>query len=231
MPRTKDPDPVQAYVDVAVMAAIRAPLTYRLSKDMEGRPGQRVQVPLGSRRAMGVIVRPAGPLAPGIKVREILRTFDSEPVLTQELVDLGLWMADYYLAPIGEVFHAMLPLRPEKRRCRVIRLTEEGRSKLEEMESSLLTETRLGHETRLLRYAAENPSASFERIRRMFTSVPQVLERALAGKWLDVESVERGRGRRKVLSVRLAAGPVPSVPHRLNVPRRISTRRPASSYP
>jgi primosomal protein N' (replication factor Y) (superfamily II helicase) len=198
------------------MAAIRAPLTYRLSKDMEVHPGQRVQVPLGSRRAMGVVVRPAGPLAPGIKVREILRTFDSEPVLTQELVDLGLWVADYYLAPVGEVFRAMLPLRPEGRRSKIIRLTKEGRSRLEEMESSLLTETRSGHETLLLRYAAENPGASLEGIRRKFTSVPQILERAFAGKWLEIESVERSRGRRNIFCVRLAAGPVPSAPPRLS---------------
>ena len=37
----------EAMVDVAVMAAIRYPLTYRVPPSLDVRTGQRVQVPLG----------------------------------------------------------------------------------------------------------------------------------------------------------------------------------------
>src|SRR5881296_2951952 len=108
-------------VNVAVMAAIRQPLTYLVPASMEVRPGQRVVVPLGAREVVGVALEPVERLAPGIKVRAILR------VLSPGLLTLGLWIQDYYLAPVGEVFSAMLPLRAETRRARVLELTSLGK--------------------------------------------------------------------------------------------------------
>lgn len=198
------------------MAALRAALTYRAPEGTSVRPGQRVQVPLGSRRAVGVVVEPVARAAPGIQIREILRVVDPEPILSPELVVLGLWIAEYYLAPVGEVFRGMLPLRANTGRSRVVRLTDRGKHKLEELESSLLTEARSGIETQLLQFVAGNPESPLERVRRKFIESPQVLERALAEKWLEVATVERSRGRRRVMSVRLAAGPVPSHPPRLS---------------
>src|SRR5271169_4343457 len=91
-------------VDVAVMAAIRNPLTYRVPEGMDVRAGHRVQVPLGTRQARGIALEPGERLAPGVKVREIARVLDAEPLLSPELLTLGLWIAEYYLAPVGEVF-------------------------------------------------------------------------------------------------------------------------------
>ena len=34
---------------------------------------------------------------------------DILPALTPKLIELGNWIAGYYLAPIGEVFRGMLP--------------------------------------------------------------------------------------------------------------------------
>ena len=113
MSRKKAPENL---VDVAVMAAIRGPLTYRAPASMQVRAGQRVLVPLATRRVMGVALEPMARMAPGVKVRDILRVIDPEPILSPELLTLGLWMAEYYLAPVGEVFRAMLPLRAESRR-------------------------------------------------------------------------------------------------------------------
>lgn len=180
------------------------------------RPGQRVQVPLGSRRATGVVIEPVAHAAPGIKIREILRVVDPVPVLSPELVVLGLWIAEYYLAPVGEVFRGMLPLRANTGRSRVVRLTDRGKHKLEELGSSLLTEARSGIETQLLQFVAGNPEAPLERLRRSFVEAPQVLDRAFREKWLEVATVERSRGRRRVMAVRLAAGPVPMHPPRLS---------------
>ena len=41
-------------------------------------------------------------------------------------MQLGRWIADYYLAPIGEVFRTMLPLSAEFRRAIGYRITEKG---------------------------------------------------------------------------------------------------------
>jgi primosomal protein N' (replication factor Y) len=148
-------------VNVAVMTAIRGPLTYSVPESIEVRAGQRVLVPLATRKVMGVALDPArrDRLAPGVKVRDLLRVVDPEPILSPELLTLGLWMAEYYLAPVGEVFRAMVPLRAESRRTRWLQITEKGRRRLEELTSSLLEESRSGEEAALLSYVAKAGAA------------------------------------------------------------------------
>ena len=51
-------------------------------------------------------------------------------VLDEQLLHLGRWIADYYLAPLGEVFRTMLPLNAEFKRSIGYRLTEEGQMAL-----------------------------------------------------------------------------------------------------
>jgi primosomal protein N' (replication factor Y) (superfamily II helicase) len=208
--------PAPRLVNVAVMAAIRNALTYSVPDGVELRPGQRVQVPLGTRRALGVVIESVANLAPGIKAREIVRAVDAEPSLSPELIKLGLWIAEYYLAPVGEVFRAMLPLRAATRRSQVLRIAEAGMRQLAELDSSLLGESRRGADAELLRYVAGEGDVPLDRLRRKFAASPQVVERALAEKWLGISEVELARGRRQVLNVRLAAGPVPARAPRLS---------------
>jgi primosomal protein N' (replication factor Y) (superfamily II helicase) len=156
MPRRRAP---KNLINVAVMTAIRGPLTYGVPESMHVRPGQRVVVPLSTRRVLGVALEPVADMAPGVKVREILRVVDPEPILSPELLTLALWIAEYYLAPVGEVFRALLPLRAESNRTRWVQITEKGRKKLEELNASLLDESRGGEEAALLSYLA-NAAAS-----------------------------------------------------------------------
>ena len=165
------------------MAAIPHLLTYRFPDSLSVSPGQRVLVPLAARKATGIVLRPTGRLAPGIEVREALRALDPEPVLSPELVRLGLWISDYYLAPPGQVFRAMLPLRQETRRARLVHLTDEGRRTMQELLASLLEESRGSQEVALLAYLDRRPGASVEILDKKF---PGALQRALAQKWVMV---------------------------------------------
>jgi len=65
--------PSEQLVDVAVMAALRHTLTYRVPDGLDVRTGQRVLVPLGNRRALGIALEPVARMAPGLKARDILR--------------------------------------------------------------------------------------------------------------------------------------------------------------
>jgi primosomal protein N' (replication factor Y) len=200
------------------MAAIRHPLTYRFPPSLSVSPGQRVLVPLTTRKATGIVLGPTSRLAPGIEVREALRAIDPEPVLSSELVKLGLWISDYYLAPPGEVFRTMLPLRRETRRARLVRLTEEGSRKMQELAATLLEESRGSQEAALLAYLDRRRGASVEILQKKF---PDAFPRALVEKWVTVEEVKAERNRRKVFAVQLA-GPLPDRPPRLSpVARRI----------
>jgi primosomal protein N' (replication factor Y) (superfamily II helicase) len=203
-------------VDVAVMAAIRDTLTYLVPDSFTVEPGQRVQVPLATRKATGIVLRAGSPLPSGIQARPILRVLDPEPVLSPELLELGIWIADYYVAPIGEVFRAMLPLRSDTRRARNVRLSELGQQKLLEMNAQ--KEEAASPAAELLNYLAMRGSASAPVLRRKFA---EVLTEALKEKLIVVEEVELERSQRQVFAVRIT-GPVPEKAARLSpVAKRI----------
>jgi primosomal protein N' (replication factor Y) (superfamily II helicase) len=98
-------------VSVAVPVALDHALTYRVPDDwpQPPAPGRRVLVPLGHRALVGV-VRAATDPAPPEKLRALLADLDdAEPTLTAELVALCEWLADYYVAPVGEAYRLALP--------------------------------------------------------------------------------------------------------------------------
>jgi primosomal protein N' (replication factor Y) (superfamily II helicase) len=201
-------------VDVAVMAAIRYPLTYRVPESMDVRTGQRLLVPLGSRRATGIALEPVARTAPGLKVREILRVLDPVPLLSPELLTLGLWISEYYLAPVGEVFRAMLPLRSTTRRARLVQITDLGRERLQELEASLLEEARQSAEASLLRLLAERQAVEpqgvpLESVRRRFAAGGDLMAGALEQGWISISEVEREQTHRKTFAVRLGTGAPP----------------------
>jgi primosomal protein N' (replication factor Y) len=99
---------------VAIDAPLRRVFDYRapaLADGQQLRPGQRVWVPFGRRRAVGVIleVRDHSDL-PADKLRSALALIDDEPVLDDVLLDLLRWSAEYYRHPPGEVIAAALPV-------------------------------------------------------------------------------------------------------------------------
>jgi primosomal protein N' (replication factor Y) len=211
-PRSKESN----LVDVAVMTGIRNTLTYLVPDSVVVEPGQRVQVPLATRKATGIVLRAGSTLPPGIAARPILRVLDTEPVLTPELLELGLWIADYYVAPIGEVYRAMLPLRADTRRARSIRLSELGQQKLQEINQT--KEGPFGPAGDLLNYLATRGSVSVQVLRQKFF---EAFLLALKEKWLIIDEVERERTQRQVYAVRLAC-PMPEKPLRLSpVAKRI----------
>ncbi len=203
-------------VSVAVFAAVPRALTYSLPAGCEVQPGQRVVVPLGARRVMGLVLGRAARLAPGIQTRDVLRVLDEEPLLAPPLVELGQWIADYYLAPVGEVFRAMLPLRPPERRSRVVTLTEAGRQKITELSAGLLEEERQSDEATLLNYLAAHDQVTWNTLLRKFPPASSpALRQALKRGWILLRELERPRRQREIWGVRLA-GPVPERVARLS---------------
>src|SRR5258708_21969571 len=82
-------------------------------------PGARVRVPFGEREVIGHVVERVA--STEFEARAILEVLDEPPPLLPHLVELGLWVAARYRAPLGEVVKAMLPAgvraaRPRGRR-------------------------------------------------------------------------------------------------------------------
>jgi len=92
---------------------LRTTFTYAVPESLQGtvRPGSRVLVPFRKKAMVGVVVELAESAPQGAKIREITRVLDFVPALTPKLIELAHWIEGYYLAPIGEVFRAMLPAR------------------------------------------------------------------------------------------------------------------------
>src|SRR5689334_13052559 len=167
------------------MTGIRNTLTYSVPDAITVQPGQRVQVPLATRKATGIVLRAGTTLPPGIAARPIVRVLDPEPVLTPELLELGVWIADYYVAPIGEVYRAMLPLRADTRRARSIRLSEAGQKHLAEINAS--TDEPAHAASELLNYVATRGSVSLPVLRQRYS---EALLLATNEKWLTIDEVE-----------------------------------------
>lgn len=77
-------------------------------------PGARVLVPFGKRRLTGYIVGVSGEISPELKarkvrIRKVVEIPDDEPVLTEEILELTRWTADYYAGSWGELLKAALP--------------------------------------------------------------------------------------------------------------------------
>ena len=87
--------------------------------------GGRVLVPFRQQRVSGIVTA-LHTNPPRVKTRDVLDVIDATPSLDEQLLLLGKWIADYYLAPIGEVFRTMLPLHAEFKRTIAYRITQEG---------------------------------------------------------------------------------------------------------
>lgn len=120
-------------VGVALDTPLRRIFDYRVPQQQAVVPGQRLWVPFGRRRVVGVAteVRQTTTVAEG-KLRAVLGPVDSEPTFDAALLKLLLWSSEYYRHPVGEVIAAALPgplrqgtaLREE---IVVLKLTELGR--------------------------------------------------------------------------------------------------------
>ena len=97
--------------------------------------GQRVVVPFGRRRQVGVVVAiAAGSDVPADRLKPILQAFSDEPPLDAETFALLRFCADYYQYPYGQALLSMLPARLRQtepavaRKLHVYSLTAQARA-------------------------------------------------------------------------------------------------------
>src|ERR1700731_448185 len=113
------------FCDVALAVPLDMAFTYTVPPGMEPVVGGRVLVPFRQQRMSGIVVE-LHDRAPQVKTKKVIEVLDLSPVLDAQLLRLGLWIAGYYLAPLGEVFRTMLPLSAEFKRAVAYRITKEG---------------------------------------------------------------------------------------------------------
>lgn len=100
------------YVEVLVPLPLHAVFTYRLPSHLIGNVGvgHRVIVPFGTKKFYTAIVTGFANLPPAnMEVKEVALLLDNAPVLRHPQLKLWRWIADYYLAAVGDVYKAALP--------------------------------------------------------------------------------------------------------------------------
>ena len=113
------------FCDVALAVPLDMVFTYRVPADISPVVGGRVLVPFRQQRLPGIVTE-LHDRKPSMAAKNVISVLDHEPVLDDQLLRLGKWIADYYLAPIGEVFRTMLPLSAEFKRSIGYRITQQG---------------------------------------------------------------------------------------------------------
>jgi len=199
------------YCDVALAVPLDMVFTYAIPAGMEPVVGGRVLVPFRLQRMSGIVVelhdRP-----PHVKTKKVLEALDLSPVLDEQLLKLGKWIADYYLAPLGEVFRTMLPLSAEFKRAITYRITDDGHMALHlaGMSGSPARSRRTPDEQlvefRVLDYLAERDSVREESLRGA-TRVSKALLAGMARKkWIAREDVSAARDAARLVKVAVLVG-------------------------
>lgn len=147
------------YAEVAVPVHVSSTFIYRLpvSKRQLAQAGSRIVVPLARKFVTGYIVALLDDLRPGTSLQESAikdakDVLDVIPLLTPELLQLTRWVADYYLAPWGEVIKAALPPGISPTIDQFLSLTEKGRAEVGKWSSG----DTLNNKQRLLQLLAES---------------------------------------------------------------------------
>jgi len=184
------------FCDVAVPVPLDMAFTYRIPENASPVIGGRVLVPFRQHRMTGIVVE-AHDRKPSVAAKNIISVVDTTPVLDDQLLRLGRWIADYYLAPIGEVLRTMLPLSAEFKHSIGYRIAEGGQMALHlagmsgSSARSQRTPEEQAVEFRVLDYlsGSDGGLVRVERLRAATRASRRLLDGMVRKKWISREDV------------------------------------------
>lgn len=94
------PVPLEGFFTYAVPERLREQIAF----------GMRVLVNFGPKKTyVGIVVRQHDEEPKGYKTKEIIDIADEKPMMLDKQLKLWQWIAEYYLAPIGDIYKAAMP--------------------------------------------------------------------------------------------------------------------------
>ena len=108
------PNPTEHVVAVAVPVPGLDLLSYRVRADVAPAKGARVNVPLGSRTVTGVVVSGVAKAPAEAQLRDVTAVLDEGAFLPPTIVDLAVWVGEYYASGPGDALAVAMP--PSARR-------------------------------------------------------------------------------------------------------------------
>ena len=194
------------FCDVALPVPLDTAFSYRVPAGMEPAVGGRVLVPFRQQRMSGIVVD-LHDRKPAVVTKNVVSVLDAAPVLDAQLMRLGKWIADYYLAPVGEVFRTMLPLSAEFKRTITYRITEQGQLALHlgGLSGSSTRARRTPEEQmtefRVLDYLANRDDARETSLRSATSVSRAVLAGMVRKKWIAREDVSGARDAARLVKI------------------------------
>jgi primosomal protein N' (replication factor Y) len=202
------------FCDVALPVPLDMAFTYRVPEGMEPVVGGRVLVPFRQQRLSGIVTE-LHDRKPSVQTKNIISVLDLAPVLDVQLLRLGQWIADYYLAPIGDVFRSMLPLNAEFKKTISYSITETGHAALHAAGTvgssarARRTPDEQLTEISVLEYLAQGDAAREPSLRSATRVSRAVLAGMVRKKWItreDLSDVRDATRTVKVALLKTAAG-------------------------
>jgi primosomal protein N' (replication factor Y) len=201
------------FCDVAVPVPLDATFTYSIPDDLtDPCVGGRVIVPFREKRMCGIVTE-LHDREPSFQAKPVQQVLDATPALSAELMQLGRWIAQYYIAPIGEVLRTMLPLSAEFRRATGYRITDKG---LEALHSASTTgsslRARIEPDQQMREYAVLNRLADGELMREAALRSSSGASRAvltglLRKKWIAREDLSGVRDASRTMQIAVLKSP------------------------
>ncbi|MBB5331105.1 replication restart helicase PriA [Tunturiibacter gelidoferens] len=195
------------FCDVALPVPLDQTFTYAVNGVVPV-VGARVLVPFSGQRLMGVVVRvhEDAPVEE-FEIKPVQQVLDDAALLPEELMKLAGWIAQYYVAPLGEVLRGMLPLAAEVKRHFSYRIAEQGRKVLYEgamkgsSRRSKLTVEEQNREYSVLNYLEGGEAEKMSALRSATGANKGLLEGMVRKKWLVREVVAEERDARRLEKV------------------------------
>ncbi|HEV7676835.1 MAG TPA: primosomal protein N', partial [Candidatus Angelobacter sp.] len=195
------------FCDVALPVPLDMAFTYKIA-EQQPVVGGRVLVPFRNQRISGVVTA-LHDREPSMKAKTVIQVLDTEPVLDEGLMKLGQWIAQYYLAPIGDVFRGMLPLSAEIKKAKLYRITEVGYEALHASATAGSSRrSKQDIDTQMVEYAvldylsmSQSEAALEGTIRSATGANRQVLDLLLSKKWIAREDVSSVRDAQRIVQV------------------------------
>jgi primosomal protein N' (replication factor Y) len=201
------------HCEVALPVPLDRTFTYAVRDGQLPQRGTRVIVPFRSEKLIGIVTSVSEQAPPDFEVRYLEAVLDEDggPLLGEHLLKLGEWMAQYYLAPLGEVLRGMLPLMAEVRRVVNYRITDLGRDVLAKSldgESTRIygagdqrtkgpREEGGGLAHRVLERLASGEPVKVSTLRTATEATPAVLASLVRKKWIARETAAMERDARR----------------------------------
>jgi primosomal protein N' (replication factor Y) len=107
---TSSPDPTERIVSVGVPVPGLGLLSYRAPAATPLHKGARVRVPIGTRSVIGCIADLHGEAPAGSELRDIIEVIDDHAFVPPSVVDLALWIGEYYASGPGGALALAMPV-------------------------------------------------------------------------------------------------------------------------